>query len=249
MAEQTWSGVSGALLQRIDERRRRLDQLRPWPVSASERLWNGILPEWIAGSNAFDGNRLTFLETAQLLSEGGAFSDYSLREHLETLNHRNAIALVRRLARGNHALRASTVRRLHATLMAGIDDEIAGAYRTYSMERENGQGSVADLMRAWELWVAGSGQALHPVERAAVAHHRLLRIQPFMDGNGRTARLTMNLALLRAGYMPAVLRYEDRHDYREAIFRADSGGYAGLVELAARAVDRIEGMYLLALDV
>ena len=155
---------------------------------------------------------------------------------------------MRRLARGEQPLRASTVRRLHTTLMAAIDVEIAGKYRTYSMERENGQGSVADLMRAWDLWIAGTGQTLHPVECAAVAHHRLLRIQPFLDGNGRTARLTMNLALLRAGYLPAVLRYEDRHDYREAVFRADDEDYASLVDLIARVVDRIEIMYLLALD-
>jgi Fic family protein len=248
MAE-TWSGVSAALLRKIDDRKGRLGRLRPWPEKASERLWSGILPEWIAGSNAFDGNRLTRSETAKLLNEGGMIPDYSLREHLEALNQRNAIALVRRLARGRQSLRASTVRRLHGELMADIDEEMAGKYRTYAMEQENGQGSVADQMRAWELWFAGSGQALHPVERASVAHHRLLRIQPFLDGNGRAARLTMDLALMRAGYLPAVLRYEDRHDYREVIFRADGGEYAPLCDLVARAVDRIQTMYLLALDV
>jgi len=248
MAE-TWSGASAELLRKVDDRKGRLGRLRPWPKKASDQLWNGITPEWIAGSNSFDGNRLTLAETAQLLSEGGMISDYTLREYLEALNHQKAIGLVRRLARGQQTLRAAIVRRLHIVLMADIDQEVAGTYRAYHMEREDGQGSVADLMRAWELWIAGSGQALHPVERAAVAHHRLLRIQPFLDGNGRTARLTMDLALLRAGYLPAVLRYEDRHDYREAIFRADGEEYAPLVDLVARSIGRIQTMYLLALEV
>lgn len=245
---RTWSGVDAGLLRQIDRRREQLARLRPWPEKASRRLWDGILSEWIAGSNAFDGNRLTLSQTAQLLSEGGMFSEYTLREHLEVFNHRAAIALVRRLARGKQSVRAATVRRLHATLTAGIDEEMAGAYRSYRMERQGGAVSAADLMREWELWFAGSAQALHAVERAAVAHHRLLRIQPFLDGNGRTARLTMNLALLRVDYLPAVLRYEDRHPYREALYQADNDDCGPLVDLIARSVDRVQAMHLLALD-
>ena len=70
MAEQTWSGVSGALLQQIDDRRQRLEQLRPWPKRAEESLWNGMLPEWIAGSNAFDGNRLIAFRDGSIAQRG-----------------------------------------------------------------------------------------------------------------------------------------------------------------------------------
>ena len=242
------SGVDLGLLGRIDDRQERLNRLRPWPAKAAERLWNGILPEWVAGSNAFDGNRLSLAETEKLLTEGGTFTDYTLREHLEALNHRSAIGLVRRLARGSQPVRASTVRRLHAILMADVDADVAGAYRKYGLEREKDTDGVADLMREWELWVAGSGQALHPIERAAVAHHRLLQIQPFLDGNGRVARLVMNLSLLRSGYLPAVLSYEARHDYREAIFKADGDDYIPLVELVLHNIERLQTMYLLVLE-
>lgn len=246
MRAKSWSGIDPLILRRVDERQERLNRLRPWPAKAAERLWQGLLPAWIAGSNALDGNRLTVEETEKLLNEGGSVPERSLREHLEALNHQEAIAQIRRLATAPKPPRAATVRRLHAVLLAGIDEQHAGRYRKYSMESDGL--AVTDLMRQWELWLAGSAQALHPIERAAVAHHRLLRIQPFLDGNGRVARLIMNLSLLRDGYMPAILRAEDRHDYRAALYQADQGNYAPLVELIASSIERVQTMYLLALE-
>jgi len=243
----TWSGIEPQALERVDRRQEQLDRLRPWPPAAAERLWEGLLPAWIAGSTAIDGGRMTLDDVAQLLSEGGIFPQYTLREHLEVLNHRQAIAQVRRLAGSKRPIRAADVRRLHALLMASIDDALAGRYRRYTDEDRAAGGSIADLMREWELWMAGSAQALHPIERAAVAHHRVLRIQPFLDGNGVTARLVMNLSLLKDGYLPAVLRPEQRHDYRQALYQADQGDYRPLVQLSLEALERVQSMYLLAL--
>lgn len=245
----TWSGIPPEALERIDRRQEQLDRLRPWPAAAAQRLWDGLLPAWIAGSAAMDGNRMTLDDVAQLLDEGGILPQYTLREHLEVLNHRRAIAQVRRLAGSGRPIRAAGVRRLHAVLLAGIDDAVAGRYRRYTtVEERAAGGTIADLMHEWELWMAGSAQALHPVERAAVAHHRLLRIQPFLDGNGAAARLVMNLSLLKDGYLPAVLRQEQRHDYRQALFQADQGDYRPLVQLTLEALERVQSMYLLALE-
>ncbi|MGQ9517378.1 MAG: Fic family protein [Anaerolineae bacterium] len=244
----TWSEIPPEALEKVDRRQEQLDRLRPWSAAAAQRLWDGLLPAWIAGSVAIDGNRMTLDNIAQLLGEGGILPQYTLREHLEVLNHRRVIVQLRRLAGSGRPIRAAVVRRLHATLMAGIDDTIAGRYRRYTTEEERAAGgTTADLMREWELWMAGSAQALHPIERAAVAHHRLLRIQPFLDGNGVTARLVMNLSLLKDGYLPAVLRQEQRHDYRQALFQADQGDYRPLVQLTLEALERVQSMYLLAL--
>jgi len=247
MSADTWSGIAPARLSYVDERQERLNRLRPWPARAAQRLWQGMLPDWIAGSNALDGNRLTRDETAQLLTQGGAFEERTLREHLEALSHREAIEVARRLAQGRSPLRAATVRRLHALLLAGSDPDNAGRYRTYTLERHGDGASVADLMRGWEKWLAGVG-ALHPVERAAAAMHRLIYVQPFTDGNGRVARLILNLSLLSDGYLPAIWRAEERHDYRQALYQADQGQYRLLVEMVVRALERIQAVYLRALE-
>lgn len=245
---ETWSGIEPAVLERIDARQERINRLRPWPARAFSRLWEGLLPEWIAGSVALDGNRMGLAEVEALLREGGTFPPFTLREHLEVLNHRQVIALIQRLAGTRRPIRAATVRRLHSVLFAGIDDAIAGQYRRYVLEATDGAGSAADLMRQWELWMAGSSQALHPLERAVVAHHRLLRIQPFLDGNGILARLVMNLSLLRDLYTPVILHYEDRHDYREGLYQADNGDYRPLIRLVGNAMERVQTMYLLVLE-
>jgi len=247
MSRHTYSGADPALLERIDARQERLQRARPAPA-ALERLWEGLLPDWIAGSNALDGNRLTRDETAQLLTDGARFDDRTLREHLEALNHRAAIAEARRLAGQRRPLRASVVRRLHALLQAHIEDDTPGQYRAFPLDSDAGA-SVADQMRRWELWLQTDGADLHPLERAAVSLSRLSAIMPFRDGNGRVARLTMNLSLLRDGYLPAILRYEQRHDYRLALYQAGQGSYAGLVTLIAGAIERVQGVYLLAFGV
>jgi Fic family protein len=244
----SWSGVDSLLLKRVDDRQERLNSLQPWPAKAAERLWEGLLPDWIAGVNGMDGNRLTPAETATFLADGVTFSDRSLREHLEALNARDAVALLRRLARESSSLKAATVRRLHAKLVAGVDDAFGGEYRRQPIEQDGKAGPVADQMRSWEIWLAGSARALHPAERATAAHHRLIQMQPFFDGNGRTARFAMSLMLMRDGYLPAILRSEQRHDYRQALYRADAGDYRLLVRLVVGAIEHVQTVYLMALE-
>jgi Fic family protein len=234
------------LLANVDERQLRLERRRPWPMAAAERLWQGLTAAWIAGSNALDGNRLTLDQTQALLADGTTLDSLSLREHLEVLGHRQAIAEVRRLSGSTAPICASQVRRLHRLLFEEIDPESAGRYRRYQLQ--GAPASVPDQMRAWELWLAGSAQGLHPLFRAAVAHARLASIQPFLDGSGRVARLVMNLSLLRDGYVPALLRYEDRHDYRQALYRAENGDTRALLVLVAGAVQHVQTMFLLVLD-
>jgi len=248
MSNPTWTGVDPLLLRRLGDRQARLNRLQPWPARAAERLWEGILPAWIAGTNALDGNRLSLEDTAHLLHEGGSLPQFTLREHLEALNHRQAISYVRRMARGKGDVSAANIRRLHAMLMADIDDESAGRYRSHRLESEGEAESVADLVRRWELWLSGPAQSLSPLEKATVAHHRLLRLQPFRDGNGAAARLVLNLLLMRDSYLPAVIHGESRHDYREALYKADAGDYAPLTTLVALAVERVQTIFLLALE-
>jgi len=100
-------------------------------------------------------------------------------------------------------------------------------------------------MHEFSLWLnSQEAQALHPVELAALAHFRLVDLHPFVDGNGRTARLLMNLILLRNGYPLAVIRNEDRSRYYDLLEKAHQGETADFVAFVAQAVDRTLDIYL-----
>jgi Fic family protein len=99
-------------------------------------------------------------------------------------------------------------------------------------------------MQAWESWFHQAGGELHPVALAALAHHKLVAIHPFIDGNGRTARLVMNLILIRSGYPPTVILRVNRGQYYRALLHADNGRLAPLVNFVGRAVERSLTLYL-----
>lgn len=98
-------------------------------------------------------------------------------------------------------------------------------------------------MTEWRNWVV-SEKTSHPVALAALAHHRLVAIHPFIDGNGRTARLVMNLILMRAGYPPTVIQRINRRQYYRVLEQADAGKPAALVNFVGRAVERSLNLYL-----
>ena len=98
-------------------------------------------------------------------------------------------------------------------------------------------------MDEWERWLYESHE-LHPVALAALAHHRLAEIHPFLDGNGRTARLLMNLLLMRLGYPPTIIQRLNRRQYYRVLARADAGSRAPLINFVERAVERSLTLYL-----
>src|SRR6185436_8783806 len=135
----------------------------------------------------------------------------SLREHFEVTNHREAIGYVERLADDSKPLTAFHVRQIHKLVLNQIDDANAGQYRRTAVRIAGATHlppeawEIPQRMTEWEKWLKKSEPRLHPVELAALAHHQITAIHPFIDGNGRTARLVMNLLLFRAGYPPAVI--------------------------------------------
>jgi Fic family protein len=108
---------------------------------------------------------------------------------------------------------------------------------------------VPALMQDWGNWLSGPAQTLHPVERAALAHHRLVAVHPFIDGNGRTARLVMNLLLLRDGYPPTIIMRANRSQYYRVLAQADRENESPLVNFVGRAVERSLTLYLAACTV
>lgn len=207
--------------------------------------------EWTYNSNAIEGNTLSLRETRLVLEAGLTVGGKSLREHLEVVNHREAIGYVESLAGGEEWITPLHVRRIHALVLAGMD-EGAGRYRETAVGiagasfEPAGPWEAPSLMDGWARWIEGS-RRVHPVERAALAHHRLAAIHPFADGNGRTARLVMNLLLMRSGYPPTVIQRANRRQYYAVLGRADEGDEAPLADFVARAVERGLTLYLEAL--
>lgn len=242
--------IDQRLLTRIENKKAQLDRLRPLPTAAVTRLRDQILVEWIYNSNAIEGNTITLQETRLILETGLTIGGKSLREHFEVINHRDAIDYVEDLAARAEQVTPFHVRQIYKLVLSRIDDENAGRYRETQVRIAGAafippeSWLVPNLMTEWGDWLAIEEKQTHPVELAALAHHRLVAIHPFIDGNGRTARLVMNLILLRAGYPPTVIQRINRLQYYRVLDQADSGKPAGLVNFVGRAVERSLNLYL-----
>jgi Fic family protein len=245
--------IETRLLQRIEQKKDQLDGLRPLPPAALRRLKSQLEIEWIYNSNAIEGSTLTLRETQLILEEGVTIGGKSLREHFEVINHREAIRYVESLVEEQTPINSFHVRQIHKLVLANLDDENAGRYRKTTV-RITGAAhlppepwQVPQMMTEWAEWVGQEHQDLHPVAVAAMAHHRLAAIHPFIDGNGRTARLVMNVLLMQKRYPPTVIMRANRGQYYNVLARADAGKNAPLVNLVARAVERSLTLYLEAL--
>ncbi len=176
-------------------------------------------------SNRIEGNTLTLQETHLVINEGITIGGKSMHEHLEAINHQEAIVLLMDLVHNNAAFTAYRLKQLHQLILKGIDTKNAGVYRKVPV-RISGSAHVPPepylldkLMEDYFLFYETQKSNLHPVLLAAEMHERLVSIHPFIDGNGRTARLVMNLILLQNGYTIANLKgnLADRMRYYQAL--------------------------------
>lgn len=242
--------IEPRLLARLEEKKARLDGLRPLPAAAGRRLNEQLTVEWIYNSNAIEGSTLTLRETQLILETGLTIGGKSLREHFEVINHKEAIDYVESLASADDPITPFHVRQIHKLVLTGIDDDNAGQYRNLAVRIAGTQHrppepwQVPHQMAEWGDWLDDPAASLHPVERAALAHHRLVAIHPFIDGNGRTARLVMNLLLMREGYPPAIIMRVNRRQYYRVLAQADKGNEGPLANFVGRTVERGLSLYL-----
>ncbi len=239
---------------KLDEKKALLDGHRPLPEALARNLDDWFRVELTYTSNAIEGNTLTRRETALVVEKGLAVGGKSLTEHLEAINHANAIDWIRaQVKRNPEDLDERDILEIHAAVLKGIDDTNAGRYRNIRV-RISGSTvvlpnplKVPDLMAALVDWLRQPGE-LHPVELAAEAHYRLVTIHPFVDGNGRTARLLMNMILLMNGYPAAIIQKRERLAYIGSLEKAQLGGSKeDYLRLISRAVGRSFNIYLKAL--
>ena len=231
-----------------------LDSHRPLPPEVVSNLREDLVLRWTYNSNAIEGNTLSLVETKVVL-EGITVGGKTMVEHLEAVNHREAILFVESLVQDGAALTERQIKQIHQLILKGIDDAHAGVYRSSNViisgaeHRPSDALQVPGEMEAFIRWYESSTE-IHPVERAARVHADFVKIHPFVDGNGRTSRLLMNLELMKAGFPPSVLSVEKRLDYYRALDRAHvAGDYAPFLSLMEDMVEESFEPYWFALGI
>lgn len=237
----------------LNPKKSSLDALRPFPSALIRNLEEWFRVELIYTSNAIEGNTLTRRETAIVIEKGLTVGGKTLKEHLEATNHAKALDFIRELIpKKPRQLTEQDILRMHEIILTGIDDLNAGRYRAIAV-RISGSSvvmpnfrKVPALMELFTSWMREPTK-LHPAALASEAHYQLVTIHPFVDGNGRTARLLMNLILMMHGYPPAIIRPRDRLAYIGALESAQLGGSKEPFErIIYRAVERSLDLYLKA---
>ena len=221
-----------ALRKRIIDGKAALDAMRPLSRDALTSLQKSYDVELTYTSNAIEGNTLTLRETAEVIEHGLTVGGKTLRDHLEAVDHYDALLWMRAQADGMQKVREATVSELHRRIVLRSRPEIAGLYSALPRRIAGSPvvfpnaAKVPSLMADLGEWLATATAAPEP-SQAFEAHFKLTAIHPFADGNGRTARLLMNLLLLRGGYPPVAVRPADRARYLQALERASLTGDLG----------------------
>jgi Fic family protein len=230
------------LFARLEEKKARLDLHRPLAPAIARRLHDDLRIRLTYHSNAIEGNTLSLRETQVVIEEGITVGGHSLREHLEATNHARAFDELRHFLEARTPITIETIHRFHALVLHDLD-ETAGIWREQQVYIRGSHHlpppahQVPDYMAQWVRWLAHEGRQYHPVVRAAIAHHGFVAVHPYIDGNGRCARLLLNLQLLRDGYAPAFLLKEWKLRYLEALHAADADEYQPIVNLIGQAVE------------
>lgn len=241
-------------LKHIDEKKKKLDAVRPLPPELVKNLQEWIAVEFTYTSNAIEGNTLSFSETAMVIEKGVTIGGKSVREHLEAINHAQAIDFIIELARKKqHDLALDDILAIHKIILQKIDDVNAGVFRTVMVKVIGSRtifpnpAKVPFLMVDFMSWLQDAKD--HPVIIAALAHYKLVTIHPFVDGNGRTARLLMNLLLLQQGYPLAIIKKEQRPEYIAAIeYARESDNLDLFYDVIISAVEYSLDIYLEAIE-
>lgn len=245
--------IDPRLAQRLHDKHTALNQRRPLSPGTLMRLHEDLQVRLTFHSNALEGNTLSLRETQMVIEHGITIGGHTLREHLEATNHAAAFRFLLDLARDTAPLTLDAVLELHRLVTVGIVDQ-AGMFRPGAVSIRGSQlqpppaREVPELMAQWLAWIYGEGQGYQPVMRAIIAHHGFVAVHPFVDGNGRTGRLLLNLLLMHSAFPPALLLSEWRLGYLEGLAQADRGRYGPLLNLIGRAVEAGLDLYLDASD-
>ncbi|WP_010236908.1 Fic family protein [Clostridium arbusti] len=240
------------MFEEINRKKQILDSRRPFNKTIIKNLKKYFDVELTYNSNAIEGNTLTITETKVILEDGITIGKgKSLREHLEVINHKEAIDYIEDIVNKNIDINESVIKNLHYIILKSIDNENAGKYRNVnvlisgSKHRPPEHFLISEKMGKLIKWYDVNKNKLEPIMLAAEFHHKFTYIHPFTDGNGRCGRLLMNLILMRNGYTITVIKMQDRESYMNALEKASTeNDLEAFINIVASAVDRSLDTYL-----
>lgn len=241
------------VIMEVDYKKEKLAAMRPLTAGEVERLRDEFMIEFTYNSNAIEGNTLTLKETAMAL-EGMTIDKKPLKDHLEAVGHRDAFLYVQDIAKKDMPLSESVVKNIHALVLMNRPED-KGVYRRIPVKI---MGAYTEPVQPYliepkmtELLAADNERkgVLHDIERVARFHLEFEGIHPFIDGNGRTGRLLMNLELIKCGYPPINVKFADRKRYYDAFDTYYKDGNAcKMIDMIAEYVNERLGEYLAVLE-
>lgn len=234
----------------IDEKKDIIDSHRPFSQNMTRQLRDKLIIEWTYNSNAIEGNTLTLSETKVVLENGITIKGKPLKDHLEIINHKEAIEYIEDVVSKNVKLSEYDIKSVHYLILKEIDSTNAGKYRHENVFISGAKHvppiymnvpyEMQKMIEKYQSW-----KDLHPVVRACFLHGEFVKIHPFIDGNGRTARLLLNFELIQSGYPPVVIKTENRADYYDALDKAHTtNDYTDFIRMIVDLVNDSEDSYL-----
>ncbi len=258
-----------ALLERVDRLKMEIDSLRPIDVDQERRIMQKLRLEWTFHSNSIEGNTLTYGETKAFLLHGITAQGKPFRDYLDIQGHHQAIDYLLDIVRRQEPLVEATIRELHKiilvkpyardalthdgrptkkTIRPGQYKKWPNHVRTstgeihYYATPEETPAKMSDLM-AWYRRELDKGN-LHPLNLAATFHYQFVDIHPFDDGNGRMARLLLNLILMQNGFPPIIIRTDSKENYLLALEQADEDDLEPFITIVGNALLDSMQLYL-----
>lgn len=236
------------VLDKLDTLMQKIDVMRPISVEATDRVMRKFKIEWNYHSNALEGNTLSIGETVAFLEHGLTASGKPFKDYLDIRGHDKVIEVLADLVKGSDPLTESLIRNLHEVLLVepyevkSLSPEglpvsrrvEIGKYKVAPNHVVTATGAIhyfsspsetpIHMQELLEWYREESTQkSLHPVAFASLFHHRFVSIHPFDDGNGRMARILMNLILMQSNQLIAIIKAELKNDYLFALAKADAG--------------------------
>ena len=189
----------------------------------SKQLKKDLNIKWTYNSTGIEGNSYTLNQTRILLAEGITIGGKRLVEHLERIGHSEAIEYLEDIIENNVELTEREIKNIHSLVTKDIENVNSGAYRNNAVYISGSKHIppqpylVSEKMEELMLWYNNESKNIHPIERAAILHGEFVSIHPFIDGNGRTARLLLNFELMKNNYPAIIIEIEEREKYFDAL--------------------------------
>ena len=236
-----------SLLDMIDHKKAKLDSRRPLTEGEVARLTEEFVVEYTYNSNAIEGNTLTLRETDMVL-RGLTIAQKPLKDHMEAVGHKEAFDFVRELVQNQIPMTERTIQQIHYLVLADKWDD-RGVYRRVPVRIIGAQHEPVQpylIQPKMEQLMASYAESTeHIVIKLARFHIDFEGIHPFIDGNGRTGRLLVNLELMKAGYPPIDIKFTDRLAYYNAFDEYHmKHDLSAMVKLFAGYINEQLDMYL-----